>query len=216
MTQFYVCLSFLGQTIKSKWMTTMKVLHTLCPSDSILKDPFCVCWGPGGGGGSTNGVQWDLTFIDLRISRMYVLGVQWNLLAIVEPAFIQHDIVPFWNAMNVLHLESLTLGKDVIPKMTKGMNWGGWPIECKDLIECHFKWGRNVPMMSRKKLSIMLALGCVKLVKEQKVKTFIWQGHIFGSSSLRLDPFKSLHYGTFQMMPHKCHVWNPITNDCAT
>lgn len=87
-----VCL-FLGQTTKSNSMTTMKVLHTLCPSDSILKDPFCVCWGSGVGGGSTNGVQWDLTFIDLRISRMYVLGVQWNLLAIVEPTFIQHDIV---------------------------------------------------------------------------------------------------------------------------
>jgi hypothetical protein len=30
-------------------MITMKVLHTLCPSDSILKDPFCVCGGIGGG-----------------------------------------------------------------------------------------------------------------------------------------------------------------------
>lgn len=98
-----------------------------------FKGPILCVLGAGGGAwGSTNGVQWDLTFIDLRISRMYVLGVQWNLLAIVEPAFIQHDIVQFWNAMNVLHLESLTLGKDVIPKMTKGMNWGRWPIECKD------------------------------------------------------------------------------------
>jgi hypothetical protein len=128
-----------------------------------FKGPILCVWGDwGGGGGSTNGVQWDLTFIDLCISRMYVLGVEWNLLAIVEPTFIQHDIVQFWNAMNVLHL-------DVIPKMTKGMIWGRWPLECKDLIECHFKWGRNVPM-----LSIMLALGCVKLMKEKRWK------HLFG------------------------------------
>jgi len=50
---------------------------------------------------------------------------------------------------------------------------------------------------------------CQTCKGKKKVKTFIWQGHIFGPSSLRLDPFKSLHYGTFQMMPHKCHVWNP-------
>jgi hypothetical protein len=63
-----------------------------------------LCWWGREGGESTNGVQWDLTFIDLCISRMYVLGVQWNLLAIVEPTFIQHDIVQFWNAMNVFAL----------------------------------------------------------------------------------------------------------------
>lgn len=60
------------------------------------------------------------------------------------------------------------------------------------------------------------SFGMCQTCKGKKVKTFIWQGHIFGPSSLSVDPFKSLPYGTFQMMPHECHVWNPITNDCAT
>jgi len=103
------------------------------------------------------------------------------------------------------------------------MNWGRWPIECKDLIECHFKWGRNVPMMSRKKLSIMLALGCVKLVKEKKGKNiYLARSHIwafFTKVGIHLKAFLMGHfkwchinvmYGTLSPMivPHKCcFIW---------